>query len=48
MKNENFLAVLNALGEMLEKHELTIMCQRFEIEELKKTVDKLTQKDNVK
>ena len=44
MNNENFLSVLNALGEVLKKNELTITCQQYEISELKDTINKIAQK----
>lgn len=44
MNNENLLTVINALGEMLEKNETTILCQQYEIKRLKATIEELTNK----
>ena len=48
MNNKNFITVLEALGEILEKDKMTILCQQYEIEELKRTVEELSKKINRK
>lgn len=44
MENKNFIVILEALGEILEKDKMTIMCQQYEIEELKRTIEELSKK----
>lgn len=39
-----FSSVIKALGEVLEKNETTILCQQYEIKQLKATVEELTKK----
>lgn len=42
--NNQFLSVIKALGEALEKDETTILCQQYEIKQLKSTIKELTDK----
>lgn len=42
--NNQFLSVISALGEVLEKNETTILCQQYEIKQLKETVKELNKK----
>ena len=42
--NNQFLSVIKALGEVLEKDETTILCQQYEIKQLKSTIKELTDK----
>lgn len=44
MNSKNFISILEALGETLEKDKMTILCQQYEIEELRKTVEELSRK----
>ena len=44
MNNKNFMAILEVLGETLEKDKMTIVCQQYEIEELKRTIEELSKK----
>lgn len=46
MKTTNYLTVIAALGEALEKNELTITCQQYEINELKEKIIELNEKVN--
>ena len=44
MDSRNFMMILEVLGETLEKDKTTILCQKYEIEELKRTVEELSKK----
>ena len=46
--NNQFLSVINALGEVLEKNETTILCQQYEIKQLKETIKELSEKSTQK
>lgn len=48
MDNKKFLAVIELLKEVLEKNELTITCQEYEIMQLKDQIKELNSKINRK
>lgn len=44
MNDKTFLTIIKVLSEALEKNEMVITCQKYEIDELKKTVEELLKK----
>ena len=44
VNEKTFLTIIKVLSETLEKNEMVITCQKYEIEELKKTIDELSKK----
>lgn len=44
VNDKTFLTIIKVLSETLEKNEMVITCQKYEIEELKKTIDELSKK----
>jgi hypothetical protein len=44
MENKNFIVILETLGEILEKNKMTILCQKYEIDELRKKIEELNKK----
>ena len=44
VNDKTFLTIIKVLSETLEKNETVITCQKYEIEELKKTVEELSKK----
>ena len=44
MNDKTFLTIIKVLSETLEKNEMVITCQKYEIDELKKTIEELSKK----
>jgi len=45
MNNQtHFLTVIKALGEVIERNEMSILCQSYEIEQLKQAISELKDK----